>query len=55
LKQRQEQEKTQNSPEVDQPWLNWQDLFGEMAPQHSIEASSEPDGATDESSLSQNS
>jgi len=55
LKQRQEQEKTQNSPEVDRPWLNWQDLFGEPAPQQSIEGSSEPDGATDESSISQNS
>ncbi|MEG4395378.1 hypothetical protein [Microcoleus sp. BROC3] len=42
LKQRQEQENTQNSPEVDRPWLNWQDLFGEAAPQHLIDDSSEP-------------
>ncbi|MEG4027814.1 MULTISPECIES: hypothetical protein [unclassified Microcoleus] len=42
LKQRQEQENTQISPEVDQPWLNWQDLFGEPAPQHLIEESSAP-------------
>lgn len=41
LKQRQEQEDTENSPEVDRPWLNWQDLFGETAPQKLIEASSE--------------
>jgi len=40
LKQRQEQENTQNSPEVDRPWLNWQDLFGEAAPGHLIEGSS---------------
>lgn len=45
LKQRQEQENTQNSPEVDRPWLNWQDLFGEAAPQHLIEGSSEPEAA----------
>ncbi|MEG4092455.1 hypothetical protein [Microcoleus sp. Pol12B4] len=45
LKQRQEQENTQNSPEVDRPWLNWQDLFGEAAPQHLIDDSSEPQGA----------
>ncbi|MEG5135674.1 MULTISPECIES: hypothetical protein [unclassified Microcoleus] len=55
LKQRQDQETTQNTPEVDRPWLNWQDLFGEPAPQQSIEGSSEPDGATDEISISQNS
>ncbi|MEG4034137.1 hypothetical protein QUA03_09945 [Microcoleus sp. S36b_A4] len=42
LKQRQEQENTQISPEVDRPWLNWQDLFGEPAPQHLIEESSAP-------------
>ncbi|MEG5065553.1 hypothetical protein QUB33_18195 [Microcoleus sp. B3-A4] len=42
LKQRQEQENTQNSPEVDRPWLNWQDLFGEAAPQHLTDGSSEP-------------
>lgn len=41
LKQRQEQENTQNSPEVDRPWLSWQDLFGEAAPQHLIDGSSE--------------
>ncbi|MEG4508001.1 hypothetical protein QUA81_30820 [Microcoleus sp. F6_B4] len=41
LKQRQEQENTQNSPEADRPWLNWQDLFGEAAPPHLIEGSSE--------------
>ena len=45
LKQRQEQENTQNSPEVDRPWLNWQDLFGEAAPGHLIEGSSEPQAA----------
>ncbi|MEG3898016.1 MULTISPECIES: hypothetical protein [unclassified Microcoleus] len=45
LKQRKEQENTQNSPEVDRPWLNWQDLFGEAAPQHLIERSSEPETA----------
>ncbi|MEG4343255.1 hypothetical protein QUB70_08175 [Microcoleus sp. A003_D6] len=45
LKQRKEQENTQNSPEVDRPWLNWQDLFGEPAPQHLIEGSSEADTA----------
>ncbi|MEG4325709.1 hypothetical protein [Microcoleus sp. herbarium5] len=43
LKQRSKLENTQNSPEVDRPWLNWQDLFGEAAPQHLIEGSSEPD------------
>ncbi|MEG4232287.1 hypothetical protein QUA40_09265 [Microcoleus sp. Pol11C3] len=42
LKQRQEQENTQKSPEVDRPWLNWQDLFGEAAPQHLTDGSSEP-------------
>ncbi|MEG3919067.1 hypothetical protein QUA07_07950 [Microcoleus sp. T3_A4] len=42
LKQRQEQENTQISQEVDRPWLNWQDLFGEPAPQHLIEESSAP-------------
>jgi hypothetical protein len=46
LKQRQEQENTQNSPEADRPWLNWQDLFGEAAPQHLIDGSSEPEAAT---------
>ena len=45
LKQRQEQENTQKSPEVDRPWLNWQDLFGEAAPGHLIERSSEPQAA----------
>jgi len=45
LKQRQEQENIQNSPEVDRPWLNWQDLFGEAAPQHLIDGSSEPQAA----------
>ncbi|MCW6050631.1 hypothetical protein K4039_11190 [Lyngbya sp. CCAP 1446/10] len=54
LQQQGQLEKTQNSQEVDRPWLNWQDLFGEMAPQQSIEGSSEPDGATDESPISQN-
>ncbi|MBE9094335.1 hypothetical protein [Tychonema sp. LEGE 07203] len=54
LKQRERQETGENSPEVDRPWLNWQDLFGEPAPQQSIEASSEPD-ATAQSSISQNS
>jgi hypothetical protein len=44
LKQRQ-QENTQNSPEVDRPWLSWQDLFGEAAPGHLIEGSSEPQAA----------
>jgi hypothetical protein len=42
LKQRKEQENTQNSPEVDRPWLNWQDLFGEAAPAHLIQGSSQP-------------
>ncbi len=41
LKQREQQEKTPKVPEVDRPWLNWQDLFGEPAPQHLIEGSSE--------------
>ncbi|MEG4275430.1 MULTISPECIES: hypothetical protein [unclassified Microcoleus] len=41
LKQRQKQENTQNSPEVDRPWLNWQDLFGEAAPPHLIDGSCE--------------
>ncbi|MEG4023702.1 hypothetical protein [Microcoleus sp. S13C4] len=45
LKQRQEQENTQKSPEVDRPWLNWQDLFGESEPQHLIEGRSEPQAA----------
>ena len=45
LKQRHKQENTQKSPEVDRPWLNWQDLFGEAAPGHLIEGSSEPQGA----------
>jgi hypothetical protein len=44
LKQR-HQENTQKSPEVDRPWLNWQDLFGEAAPGHLIEGSSEPQAA----------
>ncbi|MEG4171484.1 MULTISPECIES: hypothetical protein [unclassified Microcoleus] len=43
LKQRQELENTQNSPEVDRPWLKWQDLFGEAPPQHLIDGSSEPE------------
>ncbi|MEG4007413.1 hypothetical protein QUA41_16135 [Microcoleus sp. Pol11C1] len=45
LKQRQEQENTEKRPEVDRPWLNWQDLFGEAAPQHLIDGSSEPQAA----------
>ncbi|MBW3586866.1 MAG: hypothetical protein KY448_13785, partial [Cyanobacteria bacterium 0813] len=45
LKQRQEQENTQKSPEVDRPWLKWQDLFGEAAPQHLIDGSSKPEAA----------
>jgi hypothetical protein len=45
LKQRQEQENTQKSPEVDRPWLNWQDLFGEAAPGHLIDGSSQPQAA----------
>ncbi|MEG4575747.1 hypothetical protein QUA56_24195 [Microcoleus sp. N3A4] len=45
LKQRQEPENTQNSPEADRPWLNWQDLFGEAAPQHLIDGSSEAEAA----------
>ncbi|EGK87567.1 hypothetical protein D0A34_06245 [Microcoleus vaginatus PCC 9802] len=49
LKQRQEQENPQNSPEVDRPWLNWQDLFGEAAPQHLIDESSEPQAAAQSS------
>ena len=43
LKQRQEQENTENIPEVDRPWLNWQDLFGEAAPEQLIAGSSEPE------------
>ncbi|MEG4282569.1 hypothetical protein QUB68_05530 [Microcoleus sp. A006_D1] len=43
LKQREQLEKTPKVPEVDRPWLNWQDLFGEPAPQHLIEGSSEAD------------
>ncbi len=54
LKQRQEQENTQNSPEADRPWLNWQDLFGEAAPQHLIDGSSEPEAAA-QSVISQSS
>ena len=54
LKQQKEQENTQKSPEVDRPWLNWQDLFGEAAPQHLIEASSEPEAAA-QSLISQSS
>ncbi|MEG4404417.1 hypothetical protein [Microcoleus sp. MON2_D5] len=49
LKQRQEQENTQKSPEVDRPWLNWQDLFGEAAPQHLTDGSSEPHAAAQSS------
>jgi len=49
LKQRQEQENTQKSPEVDRPWLNWQDLFGEAAPGHLIEGSPEPEAAAQSS------
>ncbi len=41
LKQQKSKEDTENIPEVDRPWLNWQDLFGEAAPQKLIEASSE--------------
>jgi len=50
LKQR--QENTQNRPEVEQPWLNWQDLFGEAAPGHLIEGSSEAQAAA-QSSIAQ--
>ncbi|MEG4044455.1 hypothetical protein [Microcoleus sp. Pol17_C1] len=49
LKQRQEQENTEKSPEVDRPWLNWQDLFGEAAPQHLIDGSSETQAAAQSS------
>ena len=45
LKQKKQAENTQNSPEVDRPWLNWQDLFGETAPQQLIAGSSEPEEA----------
>ncbi len=45
LKQRQSQEDTENIPEVDRPWLNWQDLFGEAAPEQLIAGSSEPEKA----------
>ncbi|MEG4807687.1 hypothetical protein QUA82_08755 [Microcoleus sp. F8-D3] len=45
LKQRKEQENTEKSPEVDRPWLNWQDLFGEAAPPHLIDGSSEAEAA----------
>ncbi|MEG4803189.1 hypothetical protein QUB63_11435 [Microcoleus sp. ARI1-B5] len=54
LKQRQLEEKTQNSPKVDRPWLNWQDLFGEPAPGHLIEGSAEAETAA-QSSVSQSS
>ncbi|TAG34929.1 MAG: hypothetical protein EAZ33_26660 [Oscillatoriales cyanobacterium] len=54
LKQRQEQDRTENSPEVDRPWLNWQDLFGEPAPQHLIVGSAEPE-ANVQNLISQNS
>jgi hypothetical protein len=54
LKQRKEQSQTENSPEVDRPWLNWQDLFGEPAPQHLIAPSAEPE-ATVQNLISQNS
>ncbi len=54
LKHRQEQENTQNSPEVDRPWLSWQDLFGEAAPQHLIDGSSETEAAA-QSPISQSS
>lgn len=47
LKQR--QGNTQNSQEVDRPWLNWQDLFGEAAPGHLIEGSSEAQAAAQSS------
>ncbi|MEG4055307.1 MULTISPECIES: hypothetical protein [unclassified Microcoleus] len=45
LQQLQEEKNTQKSLEVDRPWLNWQDLFGEAAPQHLIDGSSEPEAA----------
>ena len=48
LKQRQ-REKAEKSPEVDRPWLKWEDLFGEAAPQQSIAAE-----ATAQSDRSQN-
>ncbi|WP_293147715.1 MULTISPECIES: hypothetical protein [unclassified Microcoleus] len=43
LKQRHQQDRTENSQKVDRPWLNWQDLFGEPAPQHLIAGSAEPE------------
>ncbi len=45
LKQRQLQENTENSPEADRPWLNWQELFGEAAPEQLIAGSSKPEEA----------
>ncbi len=45
LKQRQSQQDTENSPQVDRPWLNWQDLFGETAPQQLSGGSSEAEEA----------
>ncbi|MEG4069161.1 hypothetical protein QUA42_17835 [Microcoleus sp. Pol11C2] len=45
LQQLQEEKNTQKSLEVDRPWLNWQDLFGEAAPQHLIDGSSETPAA----------
>ena len=45
LKQQQSQEDTENIPKVDRPWLNWQDLFGEAAPEQLIAGSSEPEEA----------
>ncbi len=45
LKQRQSQEDTENSPEADRPWLNWQELFGEAAPEHLSGGSSEAENA----------
>ncbi|MEG5050094.1 MULTISPECIES: hypothetical protein [unclassified Microcoleus] len=43
LQQLEEEKNTQKSPEVDRPWLKWQDLFGEAPPQHLIDGSSEPE------------
>ncbi|MEG4530536.1 hypothetical protein [Microcoleus sp. D2_18a_D3] len=54
LQQLEEEKNTQKSPEVDRPWLKWQDLFGEAPPQHLIDGSSEPE-AKGQSVISQTS
>ncbi|MEG3859897.1 hypothetical protein [Microcoleus sp. herbarium12] len=48
LKQR-EREKAEKSSEVDRPWLKWEDLFGEPAPQQLIAASTAAEAQSDTS------